>query len=154
MLWGRTVSDSSHVFHARAFPDQRMMMNRRAAILHAALTVFGAMLLGGSQAHGYQTLQVAVYNVTNDQISVTWPAYNTSDPNSEIDPFEQSMTGSQMLFLGQALIPTESSDEDSSFLVSIQDATSGVNLEFSISATGCQYDAYIWALSNYLAYCH
>ncbi len=92
--------------------------------------------------------------MTNDQITVTWPAYNTSDPNSEIDPFEQAVTGSQMLFLGQALIPTESSDENSSFLVGIQDATSGVNLEFSISATSCQYDAYTWALSNYLAYCH
>ncbi len=128
-------------------------MNRKAATLRLALAALGAMLLGASPAHAYQTLQVALYNVTSDQITVTWPAYNTSDPNSEIDPFEQSVTGSQMLFLGQALIPTESSDEDSSFLVNIQDATTGVNLEFSISATSCLYDAYTWALSNYLEFC-
>jgi hypothetical protein len=131
-----------------------MMMNRKAVILLVALTVLGAILLRGSEGYAYQTLQIALYNVTSDQLTVTWPAYNTSDPNSEIDPFEQTVTGSQMLFLGQALIPTESSDENSSFLVNIQDATNGVNLEFSISATSCQYDAYTWALSNYLAFCH
>ena len=130
-----------------------MMIKRTSVLVRLALAVFVMMLLGGRQAQAYQTLQIALYNVTNDQITVTWPAYNTSDPNSEIDPFEQAVTGSQMLFLGQALIPTESSDENSSFLVGIQDATSGVNLEFSISATACQYDGYTWALSNYLAFC-
>jgi hypothetical protein len=131
------------------------MMHSKIRVSIASVLVACAMVIGNAaRSYAYQTLQVALFNVTNDQISVTWPAYNTSDPNSEIDPFEQAITGSQMLFLGQALIPTSSSEEDSSFIVGIQDATNGVNLEFSISATSCQYDAYAWALSNYLEFCH
>jgi len=104
---------------------------------------------------GYQTLGVALYNLSNDQITVTWPQYSTTDPNSEIDVYQESVAGQQMLFLGQSLIPIESTQESSGpFLVSIQDSVTGVNLEFSVSATGCQYEPFTWALSNYLAFCH
>jgi hypothetical protein len=114
----------------------------------------GALMAAETPAGAYQTLGVALYNLTNDQITVTWPNYDTSNPNSGINPYQQSVAASQMLFLGQALIPTSESDQNASFLISIVDATSGVNLDFSVSAYDCQYDAYAWALSNYLAFCH
>ena len=131
-------------------------MNRKLlGTLTAGATFLCALILCISiRAEAYQTLQVAFYNVTSDQVTVTWPSYNTSTPNSEIDPLEQVVTGSQMLFLGQALIPTSDSDENSSFIVSVQDSTTGVNLDFSISGNNCQYDAYTWALSNFPAFCH
>jgi hypothetical protein len=116
--------------------------------------LFATLLSQSIEVSAYQTLGVTLYNMTNDQVTVTWPQYSTSNPNSPVDEYEESVSASEVLFLGQAQIPRNSSEEQSSFLIGIVDSASGLNLQFSISANNCQYDAYTWALSNFLAFCN